>query len=184
MDIPATAGQPPAGDDSVADASSLAETASQSLIAPLSGGARMVWERDPGPLAANRLLWFRFRIEDASGKPVQDLEPYMGMAGHAEFVRSDFSVFAHVHPDGSAPMAAVMLANASLPGASPNPSRDASTIQAHSMPGMDMPGMPVSANSSEVSFPYGFPKPGLYRIFIQVRRAGRVETGVFDAQVN
>jgi hypothetical protein len=184
MDFPETAGRPLAGDDSAAEAPSLAQTAPQNLIAPLSGGARMVWERAPGPLASNRLLWFRFRIKDASGKPVQDLEPYMGMSGHAEFVRSDFSVFAHVHPDGSAPMAAVLLANANLPGASPDASLDASASQAHSMPGMDMPGMPMTPNSPEVSFPYGFPKPGLYRIFIQVKRAGRVETGVFDAQVN
>jgi len=55
---------------------------------------------------------------------------------------------------------------------------------------MSMPGMTMSsANSSgslpaEVSFPYGFPKPGLYRIFIQVKRKGKIETGVFDAKVN
>ncbi len=37
------------------------------LAAPLSDGARMIWERDPGPLASNQLLWFRFRVEDAAG---------------------------------------------------------------------------------------------------------------------
>ncbi len=34
-----------------------------------------------------------------------------------------------------------------------------------------------------VSFPYGFPSPGRYRIFIQIEHASTVETGVFDAEV-
>ena len=35
----------------------------------------------------------------------------------------------------------------------------------------------------QVSFPYGFPEPGVYRLFVQVKQAGRIETGVFDARV-
>ena len=34
-----------------------------------------------------------------------------------------------------------------------------------------------------ISFPYGFPRPGLYRIFVQVKRSGKIQTGVFDATV-
>jgi hypothetical protein len=104
------------------------------------------------------------------------MEPYMGMAGHAEFVRSDLSVFAHVHPAGSVSMAALELAQAGLPGGAD------SAQMPMSMP-MSTP-MPESGPlPPEVHFPYGFPQAGDYRIFVQIKLSGRVETGVFDAHV-
>jgi hypothetical protein len=194
IDIPETAGKPLSGDDSTASAAPISPnsqnakdtTGSQntndaqaSLMSSLPDGTRMVWERAPGPLPANQLLWFKFRLEDANGKAVPNLEPYMGMAGHAEFVRSDLSVFAHVHPDGSVPMAAVELADATLAKNSALPASSNSPATTE----MNMPGMAMGPIGPEVSFPYGFPKPGLYRIFVQVKYNGQVETGVFDAQV-
>jgi len=135
----------------------------------------MVWEREPGPLHARRATFFRFRLEDADGKPARDVELYMGMPGHAAFVAVDRSVFAHVHPSGSVPMASLSLTqNAGDGGAA-----------MAAMPGMSGMGdtSMMQALPPEVSFPYGFPKPGDYRIYVQMKRGGKVETGVFDARV-
>jgi hypothetical protein len=140
-------GQPLSGDD-----------AAGSAQPTLARGSRMIWDRDPGPLVAKKLVLFRFHIEDPNGQVAHDLELYMGMAGHAAFVRSDGSVFAHIHPSGTVAMPALALAD---------PSR----------------GMNMDAPPSEVSFPYGFPQPGRYRIIVQLKRAGAVQTGMFDALV-
>ena len=102
--IPPTTGAPLSGDDSA-----YADTG-----AILSDGGRIVWVRDGQPLSPKRLALFTFRVEDRSGKPVDDLELYMGMPGHAIFVRRDRKVFAHVHPSGSAPMAAMEIGQRAL----------------------------------------------------------------------
>jgi hypothetical protein len=76
-------------------------------------------------------------------------------------------------------MAAVQLADATLPAKAGSVSPSNSTVT----PEMNMPGMAMRNIGPEVSFPYGFPKAGAYRIFVQVKHDGHVETGVFDAEV-
>ncbi len=173
VELPDIPGKPTGGDDSEWAGPAILSGANATPKCSLPDGGQMIWERPTASLKAGMLIDFRFRVEDAEGKPVQNLEPYMGMAAHGEFVRSDLTVFAHVHPAGSAPMAALELAQAGLL---------AYGGQAQSAMSPDMP-MPAASLSPEVSFPYGFPKAGDYRLFIQVKRAGQVETGVFDAHV-
>jgi hypothetical protein len=48
----------------------------------------------------------------------------------------------------------------------------------------NMENAPTESVSPEISMPYGFPKPGRYRIFFQFKRAGRIETTVFDTYVD
>ena len=42
---------------------------------------------------------------------------------------------------------------------------------------------PSNGDTSSVTFPYGFPEPGLYRLWVQIKHRGRVYTGVFDVPV-
>ncbi len=168
VDLPAISGQPLAGDDAGGAGPPLEQADYNRNVAALPDGYRMVWERGPEVFHARRPYEFRFRVEDAAGRPANDMELYMGMQGHAAFVTPDGSVFAHVHPSGSVPMAALAVAAAADGSAGP-----------HAGHMMTMEGRPPA----EVSFPYGFPKPGAYRLFVQVKRGGRVETGIFDARV-
>jgi hypothetical protein len=167
VNLPDVPGKPYRGDDSGVETPPLSATSRATDTSPLPHGGRMVWMREQGDLKSGLLTWFRFRVEDAQGKALQDLEPYMGMAGHAMFVRSDLAVFAHVHPAGSVPMASLAIAQ--------KEQKEMTAAMDHSAMG---------ALSPVVTFPYGFPQPGAYRIFVQVKCHGEVETGVFDAHVN
>ena len=175
--VPAIEGKAMEGDDSGGAGPPISMADPNRTVAQLADGTRMVWERPSGSLHARKAMFFRFRLEDADGKPAQNVELYMGMPGHAAFVAADRSVFAHVHPSGSVPMASLSLTQNAGDGGS-------AMANMPGMAGMDHSGMSMTeALPPEVSFPYGFPKPGNYRIYVQVKRGGRVETGIFDARV-
>ncbi|MGI4854520.1 MAG: hypothetical protein ACRYF4_10810 [Janthinobacterium lividum] len=131
----------------------------------LPDGYRMVWDK-PATLSANQPVIFRFHLLNGQGQPATDVVPYLGMAGHAAFVKTDWTTFAHTHPEGSAPMQSMMVANGDA-----------------SMAGMNAPGQSATPLSSTVEFPYGFPAAGRYRIFVQMKHGSTVETGAFDADV-
>ncbi|HXJ04056.1 MAG TPA: hypothetical protein VNH65_03100 [Candidatus Acidoferrum sp.] len=175
VELPLISGKPLGGDDSTWTGMPLPAGRADASVAPLADGGRMIWERGGGQLTANAAMNLKFKIEDKDGEPAKDLEPYMGMAGHAEIVSSDWSVFAHIHPAGSVSMAALEMASAG--GTVGAIALDASLPSAMAMP------MAAGEMEPEVSFPYGFPKAGNYRIFVQIKRAGHVETGAFDAHL-
>jgi len=172
LDAPDVRGRLLTGDDSTWPAPGQAIGTTESA-AQLPDGGRIVWMRDEQPLTTRRLTRFTFQVEDASGRPAQDLELYMGMPGHAVFVRRDRRVFAHVHPSGSAPPAALELGRRAL------------SESTGSSPGAPLhsPSAHAAGLSAPLSFPYGFPEPGDYRIFVQVKRGGQVQTAAFDATV-
>ena len=148
--------------------SAAAEDDSSGMVgANLRDGHRIVFETANEPLIAKRAANLRFRLEGPGGAPPKNQELYLGMPGHAIVMRRDRGVFAHLHPTGTVPMAALELAAQGQLGQDPHALH---RLQAAQVPNV-------------VAFPYGFPSAGSYRLFVQMKRAGQVETGVFDVEV-
>jgi hypothetical protein len=163
----------------VEDASAAPPAISNGQLGPgykLPDGYVMQWEK-PAALLSNTPYNLVFHLLDTQGKPATDMQPYLGMAGHAGFVKYDGTAFAHTHPDGSAAMPAVILANESS-----SPSMGGMNAM-NGMADTSSMNMNTEPISSTVTFPYGFPSSGSYRIFIQMKHGTTVETGVFDAAV-
>src|SRR5205085_7739965 len=152
---------------------------------PLGTNYIMTWLA-PARLIPNEPVSLRFTVHDLNGNPVS-LEPYLGMRGHLTLRREDGAVFTHLHPGGSASMAAMQLSTLRAEGAL------AATLGKDD-PVCQLPAMGAGeqewlrgigrGDTSTVSFPYAFPKPGRYRLWVQVKVNCQVVTGVFDANVS
>jgi hypothetical protein len=174
-----------------------------SASTPLPDGSTMLWTDKPAPiLQAGELYTLKFAVADPTGKAAK-LEPYLGMAGHAAILRSDGTVYIHLHPVGTYSMASetamlARMADTTRKAPRPNDARFRDSIdtylsQLRTQPATGqytalappMAGMGHTANSpaNMVTFPYAFPRPGHYRIWVQVKRNGQVLTGAFDTQV-
>jgi hypothetical protein len=146
-------------------------------------GGRMTRLGADAPLVARATTILAFDVSDESGEPARDLEPYMGMPAHAVVVKRDWTVFAHIHTAGSVPMATLALAQ-------PANTSMSSAVHAihddggHARPLREIPRARLPSLGSTVSFPYGFPSSGDYRVYVQVKRRGIVQTGVFDVTVH
>jgi len=139
---------------------------SQGRVSQLMGGKTMIFENSEN-LIANHETSLRFGVLDREGGPAT-LQPYMGMLGHAVVRRSDGAVFTHLHPVGTISMAAQEMLSRRELGTSGERMGPASSASSVAM--------------NEVSFPYAFPRPGNYRLWVQVRTGGQVLTGVFDVR--
>ncbi len=136
-------------------------------IAPLAGGAQLVWQRGERPVTAGEERELSLSVRDEAGT-LLDVEPYMGMAAHVAIANADGSVFAHLHPSGSVSMAALQKFAGSA---------ESAHATHHAMP------MGEIKMTGDLAIPYAFPRPGSYRMWVQVKRNGVVETAAFDVAV-
>lgn len=170
-------------------------------------GSYAVWEGNSGkPLEAGVPYQLNFELFNPNGVPLLP-ELYLGMPGHVAIVRSDGSVYIHLHPTGTYAMAAektlknrIADTTAAYKRPSPIAFRDSVDRYLANLKSMSsaerefklMSEMMTKTgaamhegmeHTNRISFPYSFPKAGHYRIFLQIKRNGQVLTGIFDAQV-
>ncbi|SKC00852.1 hypothetical protein [Dyadobacter psychrophilus] len=171
-------------------------------------GSYAVWEGMPNkPLDAGKPYQLTFEFFNPDGSACYP-EPYLGMTGHVAVVRTDGSVYIHLHPTGTFAMAAEQtfkdrMADTAKVAKRPQPvmfrdSIDRYLAKLKAMPmeerevflmtEMGMYDMKDGAmtgmdHGNRISFPYSFPKEGRYRIFLQLKRNAKVLTGVYDVKV-
>jgi hypothetical protein len=132
----------------------------------LSDGATISWE-NKSRFAVDRETTLRFSVRRTDGSLAQ-LEPYLGMYAHAVIWKTDGKVFTHLHPLGTISMTSQLLF-------------------AKRERGEYLANQPLDivcgAPPKEVAFPYAFPETGNYRIWVQVKLNGTIQTAVFGAEV-
>jgi hypothetical protein len=152
------------------------------------------------------LYSLKFSVLDEDGNPAL-LQPYLGMGGHAVVMKDDGTVYIHLHPVGSYSIASqqTMLSrfeNEKGPFDFDNRPKSVAFMDSVDriiehldamaeedrnkilMAGMQHDQFDAShPEHSIVSFPYSFPEPGKYRIWVQMKRNGRVLNSAFDAVV-
>ncbi|MCF2506753.1 hypothetical protein L0663_25405 [Dyadobacter sp. CY107] len=171
-------------------------------------GSYAVWEGMPNkPLDAGKPYQLTFEFFNPDGSACYP-EPYLGMTGHVAVVRTDGSVYIHLHPTGTFAMAAEQtfkdrMADTATTAKAPAPAMFRDSIDRYLAKLKAMPmeerevflmtemgmydikdgAMTGMDHGNRISFPYSFPKAGRYRIFLQLKRNAKVLTGAYDVTV-
>jgi plastocyanin len=131
----------------------------------------------PAPLEAGREVMLHFQVRDASGKPVENLQPYLGAQGHLVILSSDASTFLHAHPmDGDHKMEGMdggMDGGAAMPDHPPHPGHEAHAPDASA----------ASTPASDVMFHTTFPTDGIYKAWGQFKHNNKIITAPFVLKV-
>ena len=176
LDLPELPGKlaPSDSDDSWSNASAVA-VADSSATAALGGGYSLTLSTPGSSLASNTPVNLAFTVRDSTHRTVS-LHPYLGMAAHAVVVRDDWSVFIHLHPMGTVSTTAQQVFRARDAGDTTARGRLAPNVLASAA-------MPDMAMGGDFTIPYEFPKPGNYRVWVQVKPMRDVLTAAFDVTV-
>ena len=130
-------------------------------------GVRFVMKPD-AELIAGKELMLNFKVSDAkTNQPVTDLEKYLGEYAHFVIISQDLTEFVHAHP-----MSDMDSTNGKMDESKPHSHDDKPEAKDVKM-----------QSPSEVSAHTTFPKSGLFKIFAQFQRAGKVITVPFVVNI-
>jgi hypothetical protein len=91
-------------------------------------------------LPAKTMIPLTFTLSGPNGKPISDLQPWLGAMAHLILIEKDAKTFVHSHPDESDP---------------------------------------TNGKRGSLTFLARFPKPGVYRGWVQFQRDGKITTMPF-----
>lgn len=136
-------------------------------------GLRVTMRPDKA-LRAGQELMLNFAVADErTTKPVTDLQPYLGALAHFVIVSEDGVDFLHAHPMEKTEMAADHGGGGGH-DATPHAHGDEMKTGGATAP---------KPSASEVSAHTSFPRAGLYKVWAQFQRGGRVSTVPFVVRV-
>lgn len=139
-------------------------------------GLKFVMKPD-ADLVAGKELMLNFSVfDEKTNKPVTDLEKYLGEYAHFVIISQDLQKFVHAHPmskeehsEGSHDMSKMNDPNQKMDESKPHTHDDKTDTK--------------GVSPSEVSAHTSFPQTGLFKIFAQFQRAGKVITVPFVVNV-
>jgi len=161
---------------------------------------------DPKTVRPNQEVPITFEMKDASGKPITDLQPYLGAMGHLVIIKVapvlTAANYLHAHPEdhdhgsgmnmsgmGSQPMDMSKMPTMGNKDSKPMdmskmPAMGGKDGKMPAMSGMGgMSGMAMKPVPGQVTFETQFPGSGTYRLWGQFQRAGKVFTADFTISI-
>lgn len=162
------------------------ETASTTSLTPDNTLSKSVGDlkvsllADPKTIKPGQETAITLDIKDAAGKPVTDLQPYLGAMGHLIIIKQS-SVLApanylHAHPKDHEGMDGMSNKSAMR-------SEKSSMAMEHSMDKEPSKQSKATATPGQVAFETAFPESGVYKLWGQFQRNGKVITADFTVSI-
>jgi len=144
--------------------------APDSTATKTEGGLRITLQSDK-PLRSGDEVMLNFAIfDERTGTPVTDLERYLGAPAHVVIISGDTNDYLHVHPTEKGKVNHDTMAGMKgMEGMDHSKAAQANGEKSHI--------------SSEISAHTKFPRRGLYKVWAQFQRGGRVITVPFVLSV-